>query len=143
MELKNCESCGAVFVDPVRNICRDCYYKEEEAFQKVYRFLSHKKNREATIPEISKATGVEEELIIKFLKQKRLRASEFPKLTYPCERCGVPIVEGRLCGDCARDLEQTLSLQLEAERIREEKRKQHEPVYYTITKDKHKRKRDR
>jgi hypothetical protein len=77
------------------------------------------------------------------LKQKRLRASEFPKLTYPCERCGVPIVEGRLCGDCARDLEQTLSLQLEAERIREEKRKQHEPVYYTITKDKHKRKRDR
>lgn len=141
MELKNCENCGAVFVDPVRDICRDCYYKEEEAYQKVYRFLTEKKNREATIQEIAKATGVEEELIIKFMKQKRLRASEFPKLSYPCEKCGVPIVEGRLCESCARNLERDFSMHFEAERIREERKKLQEPVYYTITKDKKKRKR--
>lgn len=141
MKLKNCESCGAVFVDPVRDICRDCYYKEEEAYKKVYRFLSEKKNREATIQEIVKATGVEEELIIKFMKQNRLRASEFPKLTYPCENCGVPIVEGRLCESCARSFESDLSMHIEAERLREERRQREETVYYTITKDKNKRKR--
>src|SRR5699024_4160043 len=96
----NCESCGAVFVDPIRTICRDCYYKEEEAFQTVYRYITKKKNREATIAQIVKATGVEEELIIKFMKQNRLRASQFPKLAYPCENCGIDTVEGRLCDDC-------------------------------------------
>jgi flagellar operon protein (TIGR03826 family) len=141
MELKNCESCGAVFVDPVRTICRDCYYKEEEAYKKVYRFLSEKKNREATLEEIVKATDVEEELIIKFMKQNRLRASEFPKLSYPCENCGVQIVEGRLCESCARELERDLAMHLEVQRLKEERKKREEPVYYTITKDKRNRKR--
>src|SRR5690625_7763772 len=104
MNLKNCESCGAVFVDPIRTICRDCYYKEEEAFQTVYRFLSKKKNREATLAEIVAATGVEEALIIKFMKQNRLRASQFPKLAYPCEKCGTDIVEGKLCIQCSAEI---------------------------------------
>lgn len=142
MELKNCESCGAVFVDPVRNICRDCYYKEEEAYKTVYRFLSERKNREATVQEISKATGVEEELIYKFMKQNRLRASQFPKLAYPCDNCGVDIVEGRLCDDCARNLERDLSMHIEVEKLKEQKRKNQEPVYYTITKEERKRKRN-
>lgn len=136
MEMKNCESCGAVFVDPVRTICRDCYYKEEEAFQTVYRFITKKKNREATITEIVKATGVEEELIIKFLKQNRLRASEFPKLSYPCESCGVDIVEGRLCDDCKQEIKRNLSIHQNIERVRREMEDDKDPVYYTINKNK-------
>ncbi len=135
MQIKNCESCGAVFVDPVRKICRDCYYKEEEAFQKVYRFITQKKNREATIPEIVKATGVEEELIIKFLKTNRLRASQFPKLAYPCESCGVDIVEGRLCEQCKRDMRQELARQEKIEKIRNEIEEKRKPVYYTINRE--------
>lgn len=132
--MKNCESCGAIFVDPTRTICRDCYYKEEEAFQTVYRFITKKKNREATITEIVKATGVEEELIIKFMKQNRLRASQFPKLAYPCESCGVDIVEGRLCTDCQQEIKRDLSVHEDIERIRQQMKDDREPVYYTINK---------
>lgn len=136
MQMKNCESCGAVFVDPVRTICRDCYYAEEEAFQTVYRFITKKKNREATIDEIVKATGVEKELIIKFMKQNRLRASQFPKLSYPCENCGVDIVEGRLCENCQVELKQNLTMHENLERVRKEMEEDKKPVYYTINKKK-------
>src|SRR5690625_5643347 len=68
-----------------QDICPDCVRKEEKAFQKVYRFLSKRENREATIAEIVKATEVEEELIIKFIRTNRLQRSRFPKLAYPCE----------------------------------------------------------
>lgn len=136
MNLKNCENCGVVFVDPVRDICRDCYYKEEEAFQTVYRFLSHRKNREATISQIVEETKVEEELIIKFMKQNRLRASQFPKLAYPCENCGADIIEGRLCMDCTVKLKKDIAIQQDIDAIKEEKKRKAEQVYYTINRNK-------
>src|SRR5690625_3781024 len=114
-QLGNCAQCGAVFAKGIRDICQKCYREEEEAFQKVYRFLTKRKNREATIPEIVNQTGVEEELIIKFMKQNRLRASQFPKLSYPCDRCGVAIVEGRLCGSCSSEIQSGLRQHQELE----------------------------
>ena len=48
-ELRNCARCGKVYAKTVRDICPECYRKEEEDFQKVYRFLQNRKNREATI----------------------------------------------------------------------------------------------
>src|SRR5690625_7876288 len=85
IELGNCAQCGEVFAKSLRDICPRCYREEEEAFEIVYRFLMKRKNREATMNEIVEATKVKEELIIKFIKQKRLRTSQFPQLAYPCE----------------------------------------------------------
>src|SRR5699024_11296401 len=99
--LANCNRCGKVFAKGVRDICPQCYQKEEEDYQKIYKLLTNRKNREAKITEIVEATGVDEDTIIKFLKNKRLRAADFPQLGYPCEKCGKNIVEGRLCEDCA------------------------------------------
>lgn len=104
MELANCASCGNVFAKSMRDICRECYMKEEEDFKTVYKFLTVRKNRQATILEIVDGTGVDEDLIIKFIKEKRLRASEFPNLSYPCDKCGNPILEGKLCGTCKDSL---------------------------------------
>src|SRR5690625_7951722 len=103
-ELANCARCNQVFVKSVRDICLDCYREEEEAFEKVYKFLSKRENREATLEEIVKATKVEEELIIKFIRTNRLQKSRFPKLAYPCERCGVHISKGKLCENCSRSI---------------------------------------
>lgn len=100
MELTNCPNCGEVFAKNVVDVCPKCYRVEEEAFQKVYKFLQKQKNRSAALPEIANETEVEEELIIKFLKQNRLRASEFPQLMYPCESCGKLISEQRYCKEC-------------------------------------------
>lgn len=100
MELTNCPNCGEVFAKNVVDVCPKCYRVEEEAFQKVYKFLQKQKNRSAALPEIANETEVEEELIIKFLKQNRLRASEFPQLMYSCESCGKLISEQRYCKEC-------------------------------------------
>lgn len=104
MKLTNCANCGAVFARNVIDICPKCYREEEQAFNIVYAFLRKQKNRSALLPEIAEETGVEEALIIKFLKQNRLRASQFPQLTYPCESCGEPISEKKLCQRCTSQI---------------------------------------
>src|SRR5690625_924300 len=99
-DLANCTRCGTVFVKAIRDICQNCYKEEEKAFETVYHFLRQRKNREAAMAEIVEATGVEESWITKFIKEKRLVTSPFPKLNYPCEKCGKPIRRGRLCPGC-------------------------------------------
>ncbi|WP_217588507.1 TIGR03826 family flagellar region protein [Lentibacillus saliphilus] len=138
-ELANCARCDAVFVKTIRDICPDCYKEEERAFEVVYQFLRQRKNREATLPEIVDATGVEEELIIKFVKEKRLRTTEFPKLAYPCETCGADIATGRLCEECSNELKDQLAYherieQFEKDKAKKEKERVH--AYYTL--DRHK-----
>jgi flagellar operon protein (TIGR03826 family) len=103
-ELANCPSCGQLFVKDVRNICPSCYKSEEDSFEKVYDFIRDQKNRRATLPEVSKATGVKERTIIRFIKEGRIRVADFPNLTYPCESCGMPIREGKLCDACRTKL---------------------------------------
>ncbi|HLR74572.1 MAG TPA: TIGR03826 family flagellar region protein [Virgibacillus sp.] len=139
-ELANCSRCNNVFVKTLRDICQQCYREEEEAFETVYRFLSQRKNREATLMEIVEATGVEEELVIKFIKEKRLRTSQFPKLAYPCEKCGTHIVSGKLCTNCSETLLQDLERheQIEARQLElDRKEKEKINIYYTL--DKHKK----
>ncbi|WP_163970553.1 TIGR03826 family flagellar region protein [Oceanobacillus halotolerans] len=134
-ELANCSRCGALFVKNIRDICRDCYKKEEADFETVYSFLRKRENREATLKEIVEATGVDEDIIIKFIKEKRLRTSQFPKLAYPCERCGVDIVRGKLCGKCSDEILQGLSHQEMLEKKKKEKEKRTN-IYYAINRDK-------
>ena len=126
-ELTNCARCDAVFVKEIRDICRNCYNKEEKAFQTVYQFLRQRKNREATMTEIVEATGVKEAWISKFIKEKRLLTSQFPKLNYPCEKCSSPIIRGRLCSSCSEELKEDLKLH-EKQKKQQNERKQ--KTYY-------------
>jgi flagellar operon protein (TIGR03826 family) len=133
-ELANCTRCGNVFAKSIRAICNTCYREEEKAFDTVYRFLRRKENREATIPEIVAATDVDEALIIKFMKGNRLRASQFPKLAYPCETCGISIVSGRVCDSCSKEILEGFK----QDKTGGKQSKVHEPdtVYYAIHKHK-------
>lgn len=134
-KLGNCERCGVVFAKTIRDICQACYQEEEQAFQTVYRYLTKRKNREATMAEIVEATKVEEDLIIKFMKENRLRASQFPKLSYPCEKCEAGIVEGKLCYNCTDTIKTQLKHHNQMEEIAEKRRKsQHESIYYIMQK---------
>lgn len=137
MELGNCSQCGEVFAKGLRDVCPKCYREEEEAFKIVYHFLMKRKNRQATLSEIVEATKVKEELIIKFIKQKRLRTSQFPKLAYPCEMCGNDIIEGRLCGDCSKGIKKEIEFHDKIEKIMEERNKEEgRSIYYSIHKKK-------
>lgn len=139
-ELDNCSRCDAVFVKNLRDICKKCFQEEELAFKVVYQFLTERKNREATLLEIVEATEIQEEFIIKFIKEKRLRNSQFPQLTYPCERCGTGIITNKLCNNCSQELLSELEVQEQME-DRAKKRKQREKkdvtTYYSF--DKHKK----
>jgi flagellar operon protein (TIGR03826 family) len=130
MSLENCPNCGNLFVkSPFRDICESCYGEEEEAFEKVYRFLRKRENRMATMAQIVDATGVKESMLMKFIKSGRLQLAQFPNLGYPCDRCGKLIREGRLCANCSTDLNK----QLETLQKEEEMKKRHQmrSVYYT------------
>jgi flagellar operon protein (TIGR03826 family) len=103
-ELANCPRCDVLFVKDTRSICHNCYKEEEKAFDMVYKYLREQNNRTATIPQIVEATGVEQKLIEKFVKERRLRPSHFPNLWYSCARCSNKISEGKLCDDCKDNL---------------------------------------
>ncbi|WP_053218572.1 TIGR03826 family flagellar region protein [Virgibacillus senegalensis] len=135
-ELMNCPRCDALFVSGVRSICQDCYKEEERAYTTVYNYLRPRKNRQATIPEIVEATGVDEEIIYKFIKEKRLRPSQFPNLTYPCDRCGTMISDGNLCNNCLTEMQADLDEQRKLDEIarRNQQNVQEANTYYTVEK---------
>mgnify|MGYP001304112886 FL=1 len=132
MVLANCSNCGRVFVKTsIRDICEECYKNEEEAFEKVNRFLKKRENRTASMAQIVEATGVPEELIFKFIRKGRTRLVLFPNLAYPCEKCGRPITKGRICKKCSKELRQELE-QFEREEKRKKEIEERKKAYYVI-----------
>ncbi|MDC3416123.1 TIGR03826 family flagellar region protein [Aquibacillus salsiterrae] len=139
-ELSNCSVCDSLFVKTNRDSCPACIKKEDQAFQTIYDYMKIRKNRTATISQIVKETGVEEDLIIKFVREKRLRPSEFPNLTYGCERCGSPINNGRLCQPCSDELLKDIKTQEAIDQIPENNKAQQTSkakTYFSIRKENH------
>lgn len=87
-----------------RDVCDACYKEEEAQYDKVYAYIRKKTNRTASMMQAVMETGVEERLIIKFVRTGKLRISQFPNLGIPCEKCGANIKSGRLCGKCTNSL---------------------------------------
>lgn len=104
MDLRNCPKCGKLFAYNGSNkLCPVCRDTEEEKYQKVKDYLWD--HPHATIEQVHEETGVERELIIKFVRDGRL-ISEGLDLDFmiDCERCGTPIVSGRFCAKCQKEL---------------------------------------
>ncbi|MFD2639007.1 TIGR03826 family flagellar region protein [Piscibacillus salipiscarius] len=108
-ELANCPQCGELFVKGAISVCQKCYQEEEKKFEKVYKFIRKRKNRTATMYEVASETGVEESLITKWIKEKRIHPSQAPNFNYPCEKCGNPISEGKLCPSCTDTLRKNMT----------------------------------
>jgi len=133
MELDNCSVCGKVYTKTFRDICPDCFKEEEKAFQIVYAFLRQRKNREATLDEVVEETKVSKDVIIKFIKQKRLRSHNFPNLTYPCESCSTEIREGTLCEDCSKGIKKKMKMFETIDEVYQEREQsEKQAVYYSF-----------
>ncbi|WP_066175611.1 TIGR03826 family flagellar region protein [Bacillus marinisedimentorum] len=134
-ELANCVQCGTLFVKSYRDICPACKKEEDKKFETVYQFIRKRENRMATLAEVTESTGVEEKLILRFIKEGRLQLSKFPNLGYPCAKCGNTIREGKLCDDCKTSLRNDIMNHSE-EQKREEARKLKEKTatYYSVDK---------
>lgn len=106
-DLRNCSRCGRLFGYVGRPICSYCIEEEEDEFKIVKDFLYD--NPGSTVYEVSDATGVEVEKIMRFLKEERLQiSSDNPNMLLECERCGKAINTGRFCKDCTNDLHRSM-----------------------------------
>ncbi len=88
-------------------MCPDCAKKEEDDFEKVRDYLY--KNPGATIEEVSEQTEVDTKKVLEFLKEGRLMLkNENPNLLR-CEICDSPILTGKYCEKCSRDMKKQLN----------------------------------
>lgn len=136
-ELSNCPKCGRLYVRNLYGICETCKKAEDKQFDKVYEFIRKRENRTATIQQIVDATGVSEDTIMRFVKEGRLRTTQFPNLGYRCERCGTIIKKGKLCEDCLSNIQSDLkqhTYEEERKRQREEEEKKAHTYYSVDTK---------
>jgi flagellar operon protein (TIGR03826 family) len=95
--LGNCPRCRKLYLK-VRDICDECYQKQEEDFLKVSSHLREYPGD--TIQEVSEATKVTVSQIRLFILAGRLIVGHFPNLSYPCDICGTQIRTGKTCKNC-------------------------------------------
>ena len=108
-ELTNCPNCDSLFLrNKFQDVCQACYKEEEKIFEMVYQYIRKKENRTATIAQVVEDTGVDEDLLMKFIRTGKLKLAQFPNLGYKCEKCGQLIREGKLCMGCTNQLRKQL-----------------------------------
>lgn len=131
-EIRNCPTCGAFFnYTGVRDTCVACAQKEEKIYEEVYRFLRKRENRAATVERIVEETGVDIELLYKWVRRGRLQPTNFPNLGYPCEKCGKLTTKGKLCDSCQTELKNDLNQFEAAQEFRENVSQSSNRAYFT------------
>ncbi|NLB89269.1 MAG: hypothetical protein GX790_08615 [Syntrophomonadaceae bacterium] len=105
-ELINCPRCGRLFAAQGANVCRRCQDLEDQDYMIVRRYV--RDNPGATVFEVAEATGIEEDKILKFLRDGRLQSRGMTTVNY-CERCNNIINEGKYCNSCLRELNSQIS----------------------------------
>lgn len=113
-KMKNCAGCGKIFVAlEGRKFCPDCMEKEYKLEEQVVNFV--RENPKSSVAEIIKEIPEATEKLIKRLIREGRFEQIGVKMSYPCEKCGAPIVTGKLCGKCSDALRNELqSTQLKA-----------------------------
>ncbi|UJW59114.1 hypothetical protein HXZ66_17710 [Bacillus sp. A116_S68] len=132
-ELKNCPNCDKLFVKALRPVCDACAREVEDKFETVYTFIRKRENRRASIEEVHEATEVEIDLIMQFVREGRLHLSQFPNLTYPCEKCGAKIREARLCANCRDEINEGLQVGEKQKAFEDRKRDRERARYQTYS----------
>jgi flagellar operon protein (TIGR03826 family) len=119
-QLGNCIKCGKLFLR-LRDICNDCYQKQEDDFNKTSAYLRDEPG--STIQEVSEATNVSVAQIRQFILEGRILVGQFTNLSYPCEICGSMIRTGRTCKSCMESLNE-LHFRYENEKSSKERNEQ-------------------
>jgi len=136
-ELRNCPMCGIFFnYTGLLEVCHNCAQKEEDSYQVVYRFLRKRENRAANVDRIEEATGVDRDLLYKWVRKGRLHPATFPNLGYPCDNCGHLTNKGKLCDKCTNSINSELRTFEAAKEFRESILHQDHVTYHAEKKKK-------
>lgn len=118
MEMKNCKNCGKVFAANLgEKICQECQRKEDEMFTVVKEYIYD--HPHASVKEISEGTEVDEDTILRYLKEGRIEVAEDSLSTLKCEKCGKAIRSGRYCPECTSKLSNALSTAMALSKMKE------------------------
>lgn len=106
-KMKNCSSCGKVFIS-INNsrICVDCREKEEQWEKVIVEYV--RDHPKCQITEIVEATGVQEPVVRRMIREGRFLSSGVD-LFYPCEKCASPIQKGQYCDKCQKEMRDELT----------------------------------
>jgi uncharacterized protein len=102
-KLGNCPKCRKLYLR-IRDICEDCYQKQEEDYLKVASYLREYPG--TTLQVLSEETEVSVANIRHFIIIGRIITAHFPNLFYPCETCGNMIKTGKTCSTCRNKIDQ-------------------------------------
>ncbi len=101
-ELKNCRKCNRVFSSVEgATLCSRCNVAVDDTFSRVREYIFD--NPVCSIKEVSKATNVSSEIILKWIRDGLIVLTENSSISF-CQRCSSPIDGGRFCGRCIQDL---------------------------------------
>lgn len=114
-----CKYCGSLMVKVSRDICPDCYKKEEELFLRIKDFL--KMNLGASISQVAKSCNCTESQVFGFIKSGRLERIGLGRISHPCELCGKTIDEGVMCEDCKKKINTQVTTLSIASKINDKK----------------------
>ncbi|MDX9971713.1 MAG: hypothetical protein RBU21_01855 [FCB group bacterium] len=108
MPLANCPRCKKLFNKAVTIVCPACEKDEEGDFEKIRLSLQETPNQ--TAEEVSEATGVNQECVLRLLSEGRI-ANITPSEIIQCGRCGAPAISlaKRLCEKCLHDMNMQLA----------------------------------
>lgn len=108
MEIRNCKHCGKLFNYTDKPLCPECIKAREEQFQEVKKYI--RDNPTVGIAEVAENTGVTVNQIRQWIRQERLELAEpSADVGINCEGCGRPIVTGRLCQNCKKQMKNALT----------------------------------
>ena len=110
-KIKNCPMCGRLFADNGARVCPDCYDKIQKKEAEVINYV--RDNPKSKVVEICEATGAPEKMIKKMIREGRFTQVGV-QMSYPCEKCGAPIITGRICHKCMDEIRGELQKQTSA-----------------------------
>lgn len=70
MGIQRCEGCGGLFANLPRGVCANCLDQREQEYRTVRDWL--RVHRGASIPEAAAATGIDEGVIVRFIREERI-----------------------------------------------------------------------
>lgn len=129
MSIASCKRCGKLFQKVSSDLCPECVRKDEAAFEEIKHYLRDHDN--ASVEEVAKALDIEEEVIVRFLREGRLIAQK--KMSYPCLSCGKPITSGKYCPECREKMADAVGNIKES--LSAEQGKRTRPGYFSQTDD--------
>ena len=104
-KLRNCSMCGKIFMSNGEKICPNCVQAQADMEVVVVDYV--RDHPKCKIPEIMEETGAPESLIRRLIDEGRF-VQLGVNLSYPCQKCGKPIITGKYCEDCLNEMQENL-----------------------------------